>query len=169
MSIQTTPTHTTERESAPERRPDAGSGRPTILERVSPWANVVLAISAAFTLVFGFWNYSRTSEAELQLSALGTLQHYLDLAVQHPELATREAGRPVDAQYAWFAAYALSTAQTLKVLVGDQGDWRRGIDAIVRQHRAFLSSGIFVCDDFTPEFVAYVRTKVPEMKCAAAN
>jgi hypothetical protein len=108
-------------------------------------------------------------EAQVQLLALGTLQHYLDLAVAHPDLASHDGAQPVDAQYAWFAAHALNTAQTLRTLVGRQPDWQRSINAIVRQHRSYLRSGAFVCDDFSPEFLSYLREKVPDVRCAKSS
>jgi hypothetical protein len=38
--------------------------------------------------------------------------------VEHPDLASRERGEPVDAKYSWFATHALFTAETLWTLVG---------------------------------------------------
>jgi len=64
------------------------------------WATVVVAVSGATTLLIGVRNYNRTAEAQVQLLALGTLQHYLDLAVAHPELASRDKDQPVDANMA---------------------------------------------------------------------
>jgi hypothetical protein len=104
-----------------------------------------------------------------QLLALGTLQHYLDLAVAHPDLASRDDRQPVDARYAWFATQSLTTAQTLWLLVGRQASWQLSINAIVRQHHSYLRSGVFVCDDFSPEFVRYLRTRVADLKCASLN
>ncbi len=105
----------------------------------------------------------------MQLLALGTLQHYLDLAVAHPDLASRDQSQVVDTQYAWFAAQSLTTAQTLWLLVGRQPNWQRSINAIVRQHRSYLRSGRFVCGDFSPAFVGYLRTRVADLKCASSE
>ena len=139
------------------------------LQRVAAWASIVAAGAMVGTLLFGVWNYSRTADAEVQLSALSALQHHLDLAVQHPDLASRDKDHPVDLQYGWFAAHALTTAQTLWILVGRQADWRRAVNAIIRQHRSYLRSGAFVCMDFTPEFVSYVRGQVRDFKCAVES
>jgi hypothetical protein len=68
-----------------------------------------------------------------------------------------------------FAAQSLTTAQTLWLLVGRQPNWQRSINAIVRHHHSYLQSGAFVCDDFSPEFVGYLRTRVADVKCAEAN
>jgi hypothetical protein len=132
-------------------------------------ATVVMAAATAVALLWGVWTYKRNAEAQVQLLALGALQHYLDLAVAHPDLASRDDSQPVDAQYAWFAAQSLTTAQTLWLLVGRQPNWRRSINAIVRQHHSYLRSGAFVCDDFSPEFVNYLRTRIADLKCAESN
>jgi hypothetical protein len=46
-----------------------------------------------------------------------------------------------------FAAHALATAQTLWSVAGTDENWRRPVDSIIRQHRAYLRAGAFVCGD----------------------
>ena len=145
------------------------------IQLIAVSASVVLATSTVISVSLAVWSYRRTAaaqvrnaEAQFQLLALSTLQHYLDLAVAHPELATRADDQPVDASYAWFAAQAMTTAQILRELVGNQADWERSINAIVRHHRSYLRSGAFVCDDFSPAFVSYLRERVPGLSCADA-
>jgi hypothetical protein len=145
-----------------------------ILQQLALLGSIIMAASMLATALFGVWTYKRNAEAQvrnaeaqLQLLALGTLQHYLDLAIAHPDLASHADDQPIDARYGWFAAQALTTAQTLRALVRDQADWQRAINAIIRQHRPYLQSGAFVCEDFTPEFVSYVRARVPDLRCAA--
>ena len=140
--------------------------KPGTLQQIAPWTSVVLAAAAVISLLVAVWSYRRNAEAQIQLLALANLQHYLDLAVAHPELASRNDDQPIDARYAWFAAQALTTAQTLRTLVGHQADWQRAVNAIVRQHRSYLRSGAFVCDDFSPEFVGYLRERVADLRCA---
>jgi hypothetical protein len=135
------------------------------LQHFALWANIVLAVSTVAALLWGVWTYRRSAQAQVQLLALGTLQHYLDLAVAHPDLASRRDDQLVDPPYGWFAAHALATAQTLWTLVGHQVEWQRAINAIIRQHRSYLCSGAFVCDDFAPEFVRYLRQRVAGLKC----
>lgn len=142
---------------------------PGILQQVAVWATLVIAATAVVTLLVGVVNYRRNAEVQLQLLALGILQHYLDLAVAHPDLASRDDDQPIDARYGWFAAQALTTAQTLRSLVGHRAEWHRAINAIVRQHRSYLRSGAFVCADFAPEFVSYLRGKVADLKCAEVS
>jgi hypothetical protein len=142
---------------------------PGVVQLIAVLASIVIAAGTVGALLWGIWTYKRNGEAQLQLLALGTLQHYLDLAVAHPDLASRDDGQPVDPRYAWFAAHSLTTAQTLWLLVRSQANWQRSINAIVRQHRSYLRSGAFVCDDFSPEFVTYLRTRVADLKCAASS
>lgn len=142
---------------------------PGVIQLIAVLASIAIAAGTVGALFWGVWTYKRSGEAQGQLLALGMLQHYLDLAVAHPDLASRDDSQPVDARYAWFAAHALTTAQTLWLLVGRQANWQRSIDAIVRQHRSYLRSGAFVCDDFTPEFVGYLRTRAADLECAESD
>ena len=57
------------------------------------------------------------------------------MAVEHPDLASRNRNQPVDARYEWFATHALFTAETLWSLVGNDPRWQSSIAAILRQHR----------------------------------
>ena len=139
------------------------------LQYVALWAPVVVTVSTVATLLWGVWTYRRNAQTQIQLQALSALQHYLDLAVARPDLASRHEGQPVDAPYAWFAVHALVTAQTLWTLVGEQAEWQRAINAIIRQHRPYLCSGAFMCEDFAPAFVSYLRQRVADLKCAEAG
>ncbi|WAL64448.1 hypothetical protein ORV05_26250 [Amycolatopsis cynarae] len=131
---------------------------------VTQFAFLILALATVASVVFAVYTYRRNGQAQLQLSALGLLQHYLDLAVEHPDLASPGDDRPVDARYAWFAVHALNTAQTLWLLAGQEPDWQRAINAIIRQHRPFLLSGAFAGDDFNPAFVAFLRRQIPGVR-----
>jgi hypothetical protein len=142
---------------------------PGVIQMIAVLASIFIAAGTVGALLWGVWTYKRSGEAQVQLLALGTLQHYLDLAVEHPDLASRDDSQPVDARYAWFATQSLTTAQTLWLLVGRQPNWQRSINAILRQHRSYLQSGALVCDDFSPEFVEYLRTRVANLKCAGSN
>jgi hypothetical protein len=140
-----------------------------VVQLIPVLASIVMAASTVAALLWGVWTYKRNGEAQVQLQALGALQHYLDLAVAHPDLASRDQSQPIDARYAWFAAQSLTTAQTLWLLVGRQPNWQRSIAAIVRQHHSFLRSGVFVCDDFSPEFVDHLRRLLADLKCAESD
>jgi hypothetical protein len=141
----------------------------SVVVRLSGPIALLASISSVCALLWGVWTYKRNAEAQVQLLALQTLMHYLDLALAHPDLASRDESQPVDARYAWFAAQALTIAQTLWLLVGREANWRRSVNAIVRQHHSYLRSEVFVCDDFSPEFVSYLRTQAPGLRCAEPN
>jgi hypothetical protein len=144
----------------------SGSG---VFQAIPLLAVAITAGSAVLALLWGVWTYKRKWEGQLQLLALQSLQHYLDLAVAHPHVLKRDDSQPIDAQYACFAVEALATAQLLWTLVGHKEDWQRSIKAIVRQHRSYLRSGAFMCSDFNPQFVSYLRTSVADLKCAEST
>jgi hypothetical protein len=117
--------------------------------------------------VFGLLTYQRSAADQREVAALGVLQEYLKLAVEHPDLASRGPDEPVDARYGWFATHALFTAETLWGLVGNDPRWERAVASILRQHHGYLEQGVFPCGDFTPEFVKYLQTRVRTLKCAS--
>ena len=58
------------------------------IQLIAVAASIVLAAATVAALLWGIWSYKRNAEAQMQLLALGTLQHYLDLAVAYPDLAS---------------------------------------------------------------------------------
>ena len=83
---------------------------PSRLQLIALVASIVLATASASSLLFGVCTYRRNANAQLravktqlQLTAFRTLQHYFDLAVEHPDLASRDDEQPVETRYAWFA------------------------------------------------------------------
>ncbi len=76
-------------------------------------AGIVVAAATVIPLVWAVWTHRCNAEAQVQLLALGTLQHSLDMAVAHPDLASPDDKPPIEPRYGWFAAQALATAQTL--------------------------------------------------------
>jgi len=138
----------------------------TKLGRWVQYATILGAIVTAGSMVFGVMTYRRTAEEQRQSMALGVLQDYLRLSVEHPELASFEDGERVDIRHAWFAANALFSAQTLWKLEGHDPRWERVIKAIIRDHAIDLEKGDFACDEYEPEFIRYIDANVPTMKCA---
>jgi len=138
----------------------------TTRQRQAHIATILGALVTAGSMVFGVLTYQRSAAEHRQASALTMLQEYLKLAVQNPDLASRRPDQPADARYVWFATHALFTAETLRDQVGTDPRWERAIDAILRQHRAYLVSGDFACGDYSSDFVKYTQTRVPELKCA---
>jgi hypothetical protein len=135
------------------------------LDRLIQWASIVGAVVTAASMIFGVLTYRRGVHDQRQAAAVGILQEYLKLAVEHPDLASRTTGQPVDVSYSWFATHALFTAETLWTLVGSDRRWQSSIEFVVRQHRDYLQQGTLPCDVFQPKFVEYIRDKFPELKC----
>ena len=135
-------------------------------QRQAHFATILGALVTAGSMVFGVLTYQRSAREHRQAASLGMLQEYLKLAVEHPDLASRRHDQPVDARYEWFATHALFTAETLSGLVGDDPRWQRAIDSILRQHHGYLTQGGFPCGDYSPDFVKYIQSRVPEVKCA---
>ena len=135
-------------------------------QRQAHFATILGALVTAGSMVFGVLTYQRSATESRQAAALGMLQDYLKLAIEHPDLASRTPEQPEDARYSWFATHALFTAETLWSLVGYDARWEQAIDAILRQHHGFLVQGSFACGDYTPDFVSYVQTRVRDLKCA---
>ena len=135
-------------------------------QRQAHFATIFGALVTAGSMVFGVLTYQRSAAENRQSASLSMLQAHLKLAVEHPDLATRRPDQPVDARYEWFATHALFTAETLWGLVGNDLRWQRAIDSILRQHRGYLVQGGFACGDYSPDFVNYLHTRVPELKCA---
>ncbi len=135
-------------------------------QRQAHFATILGALVTAGSMVFGLLTYQRSAADHRQAAALGMLQDYLKLAVEHPDLASRGRDQPVDARYRWFATHALFTAETIWDQVGEDARWERAIDSILRQHADYLTQGNFPCGDYTPGFVKYVTSRVRDLKCA---
>ena len=135
-------------------------------QRQAHYATILGAAVTAGSMLFGVLTYQRSAANQRQAASLGILQDYLKMAVEHPNLASRDPGQAVDAEYEWFATHALFTAETLSVLVGDDPRWKSSIAFIVRQHHGYLDQGHFICGNFSSEFVTYVKTQVKDLKCA---
>lgn len=136
-------------------------------QRQAHLAAIVGAVVTAGSMVFGVLTYQRSAAEQRQVAALGVLQEYLKLTVEHPDLASRSHDQPVDARYGWFATHALFTAETLWGLVGNDPRWERAIVSILRQHRDYLEQGVFSCGDYSPEFVKYMQTRLRTLTCAS--
>jgi len=136
-------------------------------KRTTPllWPPVLAALVTSFSVIFAVVTYTRGVHEQRQAAAIGILQEYLKLSVDHPDLASRDSSEPVDAKYGWFATHALFTAETLWTLVGSDDKWQNTITFVLRQHRGYLEAGVLSCDAFQAEFVEYMKARIPELKC----
>jgi hypothetical protein len=135
------------------------------LQQGAHWATIAAAVITAISVLIGVKTYRETAESQTHVVTLGVLQEYLQLAVEHPELASRPESAPVDSAYDWFASHAFFTAETIWELAQDDPGWLRAVDAIIREHRGYLVQGAFPCGDYDPGFEAYLQKKVQGMRC----
>ena len=135
------------------------------LQRLLQWSSIVGTVITAASVIFGVMTYRRGAHDQRQVAAVGILQEYLKLSIEHPDLASRVSDQPVDASYSWFATHALFTAETLWRLVGRDKQWDNTIDFVLAAHRGYLQQGVLSCDVFQPEFLQYMKERFPELKC----
>lgn len=135
-------------------------------QRQAHLATILGALVTAGSMVFGVLTYQRSAADQRQAASLNMLREHLKLAVEYPDLASPRPEQPVDTRYEWFATHALFTAETLWGLVGEDPRWARAIDSILREHRSYLVQGAFACSDYSPDFVKYIQSRIPELKCA---
>ena len=57
------------------------------LTRLMQWATIVGAVVTAASVIFGVLTYRRGVQEQRQAAAVGILQEYLKLSVEHPDLA----------------------------------------------------------------------------------
>jgi len=139
------------------------------LDRLAQIATILGAVVTAASVVFGVLTFRRTANEQRQSMALGLLQEYLKLSVEHPDLASLESGEPLDIRHAWFATNAIFTSQAVWKMVGSDPRWERIIRAMVRDHENYLQRGALACEEYDPEFIKYVAKNVPALKCAESG
>ncbi len=71
----------------------------TFLQQLALLAGIVVPAATVISLVWAVRTYRRNAQAQVQVWAHGTLQHYLDLAVAHPVLASRDNEPPIEPRY----------------------------------------------------------------------
>jgi len=135
------------------------------LHRLWQSATIMGAFVTAASVIFGVITYRRGVHEQRQAAAVGMVQQYLELSLEHPDLASRSPGQPVDARYNWFATHATFTAETLWSLVGDDPKWQGTIEFLLRQHQGYLQQGVMACAAFQPEFIEFARERFPELEC----
>jgi hypothetical protein len=140
-------------------------GRARRLQNRAHKATIVAAMIATAGFIAGGWFSRDAAHSQARSVAVSVLQDYYKLAIEHQDLANRPDERPMDERYEWFASQAYFTAETIFILTGDT-EWRNTVRGIVHSHHAFVRDGGFVCEDFNPRFVKFVRTELPDFKCA---
>jgi hypothetical protein len=129
---------------------------------------------AALLAILGFWQGSRNNErsaaAQTHAAAVGVLQDYMKLAIEHPDLANRADAAPVDDRYEWLAAHAYFSAETIYNLTHGEAEWDSTVASIVRLHHGLVRDSKFPCGDYSPRFDSLVKAELKaEFRCAPTN
>jgi hypothetical protein len=133
------------------------------------WASisaVFAALIAAIAFAWGAKTELDAARAQALATVLGIVQAQTQLALEYPDLAARDPDDTAaleDPRYVWFAINALTTADSIYALVGDDPSWRYAAEALVQQHLPFVLSPEFPCELFAPAFVRFVREETREM------
>jgi hypothetical protein len=126
-------------------------------------------VVAVLISIWAFWSgtrfNARAARTQARAAAVGVLQDYYKLALEHQDLANRADDRQVDDRYEWFASHAYFTAETIFILT-DETEWRNTVRDIIHQHHTFVRDGRFACEDFNPRFVDFVRSELRDFRCA---
>jgi hypothetical protein len=121
--------------------------------------DILAVIFAAAALGISLWTFSDTRETQAETAAVAALQEYFKLVVDNPELQKRCLGEGESSrECAWFASYALFTADTIDDLVGtlpgeQREAWHNTLQGIVASHATFILSDDFPCDEFDEQFI----------------
>ena len=132
------------------------------MTRLVNLATVAGAAITAASMIFGVMTYRRGVEVQHEAAAIGILQEFLKLSIEHPQLASGAAEQAEDPQYAWFATHALFTAETLWSLKGRDRQWESTILFVLRPHRHYLERGALPCDAYKPRIRGIHEERVPD-------
>jgi hypothetical protein len=135
------------------------------IQNFAHWATIFAVAGSLFAFAYGAWASVAAARSQARASAVGILQDYFKLAIEHQDLANRPDEQPVDDRYEWFASHAYFTAETIFTLT-DEDEWRNTVRGIIRLHHPYVRDGRFACEDFNPRFVEFVRSELPVFKCA---
>jgi hypothetical protein len=128
-------------------------------------ATVIAAVVATAAFAWSAKTDLEAARTQTQATALEILQSQLQLAIEHPDLATADPADPAtlaDPRYGWYAMSALVTAETIYGLMGTDPRWRAAAGQLVAQHQAFVQSPAFDCDLFSADFLTFVREVIGE-------
>lgn len=145
-------------------------------DKVERWATIVIAACTVGALVVAIESYEDAAEmnrltsemnrraavAQSHAVAVGILQDYMKLAIDHPELASRYEKHPGEAKREWFASHAYSSAEAIYNLTHGEAPWDSTVAGIVDQHDRLVKMHQYYCHDYTPAFDTLVRRVLNE-------
>ena len=126
-------------------------------------ATVLIALFTARAVVISGEAYRdsaemnrRTTEAQSHAAAVGILQDYMKLAIEHPELASAFERHPTADRQEWFSSHAYSSAEAIYNLTRGDAPWDSTVAGIIDQHSSLVTNRHYYCHDYSPAFDSLV-------------
>jgi hypothetical protein len=133
-------------------------------DKLMTLATVFIALFTAIAVIVALRAYKdsaemnrRTTEAQSHAVAIGILQDYMKLAVEHPELASRYEKHPTADRRQWFASHAYSSAEAIYNLTRGEAPWDSTVSGIIDAHALLVTDGQYYCHDYEPAFDSLVQ------------
>jgi hypothetical protein len=140
-------------------------------ERGTHVATGIIALCTIGALIVAIFSYKDAAEmnrhaaemnrhaavAQSHAVAVGILQDYMKMAVDHPDLASRYERHPTEDRRQWFAAHAYSSAEAIYNLTRGEAPWDSTVAGIIDAHALLVTDGQYYCHDYTPAFDSLVH------------
>jgi hypothetical protein len=130
-------------------------------------ATVIIALCTVGALLVAIWSYHDTAEmnrhtsaAQAHALAVGVLQDYLKVAIDHPELTSRYEKHPAADRREWFDSHAYSSAEAIYNLTRGEAPWDSTVAGIIDQHDKLVKDRQYFCHDYSPGFDSLVHRVV---------
>ena len=136
------------------------------MTRLVNLATVAGAAITAASMIFGVMTYRRGVQVQHEASAIGILQEFLKLSIEHPQLASGAAEQAEDPQYVWFTTHALFTAETLWSLKGRDRQWKALSCSSCARTDITWSGARFHVTRTSRGFVEFMKSEFPTLKCS---
>lgn len=116
-------------------------------QRYGNAAQIASAVVAAFALMGVYLQVQSNLRLSREGSAREVYRAYLQLAVEHPELAYPEGfgagiAREQRARYGWFVSYLLYTCEQILASFPNDPQWQRACLEQIAYHRSYLCSDV---------------------------
>lgn len=150
----------------------------------------LVAVGAIFVAIVTYRGateqHRENLRAQTEATATNVLQEHLNLATQHPNLASRQTAKQIvkarytnpeevlqgkeestearlEPDYVWFASHATFTAESIYNLTKDfeTGTWKATVLGLVERHRTYVLNDVFPCEQYSREFVRLLSSDDP--------